>query len=110
MNELVLVGISHRVAPVEVRERVALSDRQADRIVTALCGEPLQQSRAMEAFRCQEAQPRIGDRAHHSAPQLQCGIGQFAGIVQAAECHIATLEGRQRIDLRLIGQRVIAPE
>ena len=40
MNELLLLGISHRIAPVALRERVALTERQAERFVTALCGEP----------------------------------------------------------------------
>ena len=39
MSELVLVGISHRVAPVALRERVALGERAAARVMTALCGE-----------------------------------------------------------------------
>lgn len=40
MTELLLTGISHRVAPVALRERVALTERQAARFVTALCSEP----------------------------------------------------------------------
>ena len=39
MTELLLVGISHRVAPVALRERVALTERQAARLQTALCSE-----------------------------------------------------------------------
>ena len=41
MTELVLVGISHRVAPVALRERVALTERQAEALVRGLCGERL---------------------------------------------------------------------
>ena len=37
MSELLLLGISHRVAPVALRERVALTERQAARLQTALC-------------------------------------------------------------------------
>ena len=40
MTELLLLGISHRIAPVALRERVALTERQAARFVTALCIEP----------------------------------------------------------------------
>jgi glutamyl-tRNA reductase len=40
VTELLLLGSSHRVAPVALRERVALTERQAARIVTALCSEP----------------------------------------------------------------------
>ena len=40
MTELLLVGISHRIAPVALRERVAFTERQAARFVTALCIEP----------------------------------------------------------------------
>ena len=39
VSELVLVGISHRVAPVELRERVALAERAGARLLSALCGE-----------------------------------------------------------------------
>jgi glutamyl-tRNA reductase len=41
VTELVALGISHRVSPVELRERVALTERQAERLATALCGERL---------------------------------------------------------------------
>jgi glutamyl-tRNA reductase len=41
VTELVTLGISHRVAPVELRERVALTEHEADRLATALCGERL---------------------------------------------------------------------
>jgi glutamyl-tRNA reductase len=39
VSELLLLGISHRVAPVALRERVALTERQAARLQTALCSE-----------------------------------------------------------------------
>jgi len=39
VTELLLLGISHRVAPVALRERVALTERQAARLETALCSE-----------------------------------------------------------------------
>jgi len=39
VTELLLLGISHRIAPVALRERVALTDRQASRFVTGLCAE-----------------------------------------------------------------------
>ena len=41
MTELLAIGISHRNAPVELRERVALTERGAERLVTTLCGERL---------------------------------------------------------------------
>jgi glutamyl-tRNA reductase len=40
VTELLLVGISHRITPVALRERVALTEREAARFVTALCVEP----------------------------------------------------------------------
>jgi len=40
VTELLLVGISHRIAPVALRERVALTERQAARFLTTLCVEP----------------------------------------------------------------------
>jgi glutamyl-tRNA reductase len=40
VTELLLLGSSHRVAPVALRERLALTDRQAARFAAALCGEP----------------------------------------------------------------------
>jgi len=40
VTELLLVGISHRIAPVALRERVAFTERQAARFVAALCIEP----------------------------------------------------------------------
>jgi glutamyl-tRNA reductase len=40
VTELLLLGISHRIAPVALRERVALTEREAARFVTALCSEP----------------------------------------------------------------------
>jgi glutamyl-tRNA reductase len=40
VTELLLLGSSHRVAPVALRERIALSERQAARFMTSLCSEP----------------------------------------------------------------------
>jgi glutamyl-tRNA reductase len=40
VTELLLLGISHRIAPVALRERVALTERQAARFVAGLCVEP----------------------------------------------------------------------
>jgi glutamyl-tRNA reductase len=40
VTELLLLGISHRIAPVALRERVALTERQAARFVAALCVDP----------------------------------------------------------------------
>ncbi len=41
MSELLTLGISHRIAPVALRERVAFTERGAARFITALCGEPM---------------------------------------------------------------------
>jgi glutamyl-tRNA reductase len=40
VTEILLLGISHRIAPVALRERVALTEREAARFATALCAEP----------------------------------------------------------------------
>ena len=40
VSELLLVGISHRVAPVALRERVALTERQADALHRVAVREP----------------------------------------------------------------------
>jgi glutamyl-tRNA reductase len=40
VTELLLLGVSHRTAPVALRERVALTERGAERFLTALCSEP----------------------------------------------------------------------
>ena len=40
MTELLLIGTSHRVAPVALRERIALTEREAARFATGLCSEP----------------------------------------------------------------------
>jgi glutamyl-tRNA reductase len=40
VTELLLIGISHRIAPVALRERVAFTEREAARFMTALCCEP----------------------------------------------------------------------
>jgi len=41
VSQLVLVGISHRVAAVSLRERVSLTDRAAARLLAELSAEPL---------------------------------------------------------------------
>jgi glutamyl-tRNA reductase len=40
VTELLLLGTSHRVAPVALRERMALTEREAARFATGLCSEP----------------------------------------------------------------------
>jgi len=40
VTELLLLGSSHRVAPVALRERVALTEREAARFCATLCSEP----------------------------------------------------------------------
>jgi glutamyl-tRNA reductase len=40
VTELLLLGTSHRVAPVALRERIALSEREAARFATGLLSEP----------------------------------------------------------------------
>jgi glutamyl-tRNA reductase len=40
MSELMLLGTSHKTAPLELRERVALTDRGAERLLDELRGEP----------------------------------------------------------------------
>jgi glutamyl-tRNA reductase len=40
VTELLLLGTSHRVAPVALRERIALTEREAARFATGLCSEP----------------------------------------------------------------------
>jgi len=40
MTELLMLGSSHRVAPVALRERVALTEREAARFSASLCSEP----------------------------------------------------------------------
>ncbi len=40
MTELLLLGSSHRVAPVALRERLALTEREAARFSASLCSEP----------------------------------------------------------------------
>jgi glutamyl-tRNA reductase len=40
VSELLAVGISHRIAAVALRERVAFTEREAARFVTGLCVEP----------------------------------------------------------------------
>ena len=40
MTELLLLGTSHRVAPVALRERLALTEREAERFAAGLVSEP----------------------------------------------------------------------
>jgi glutamyl-tRNA reductase len=40
MSEIVSLGISHKTAPVEIRERVALSEREAERLLRELTAHP----------------------------------------------------------------------
>src|SRR3954469_358596 len=40
MSEIVALGISHKTAPVEVRERVALGEREAERLLRELTAHP----------------------------------------------------------------------
>ena len=39
--QLLLVGVSHRTAPVELRERLDFSTRGVDRALTALAATPV---------------------------------------------------------------------
>ncbi len=71
MSELVLVGISHRVAGVELRERVALGERAAARVLTALCGER-QIGEAVAISTCNRTELYlVGDPAHAERAALE---------------------------------------
>ena len=71
VSELVLVGISHRVAGVELRERVALGERAAARVLTALCGER-QIGEAVAISTCNRTELYlVGDPAHAERAALE---------------------------------------
>ena len=79
MSELVLVGISHRVAPVELRERVALGERAAARVISALCAER-QISEAVAISTCNRTELYVvGDPAFAQGAALQA-LAQHAEI------------------------------
>jgi glutamyl-tRNA reductase len=79
VTELVALGTSHRVAPIELRERVALTERQAERLATALCGERVI-SEAVAISTCNRTELYVvGDPAVAERVALACLAGH-AGI------------------------------
>jgi len=79
VTELVLVGISHRVAPVALRERVALTERQAEALVSGLCGERLI-SEAVAISTCNRTELYVvGDPALAEQAALE-RLAEHAGI------------------------------
>ena len=99
MSELVLVGISHRVAAVELRERVALGERAAARVLTALCGER-QISEAVAISTCNRTELYlVGDPAHAERAALEA-------LAEHAEIDPAELA---RVDLHAAQLRRGAP-
>jgi glutamyl-tRNA reductase len=74
-----LVGISYRVAPVAVRERLALTERQAARLVTALSAER-RISEAVAISTCNRTEVYlVGDAAEAERAAL-AALGAHAGI------------------------------
>ena len=74
---------------------------------------PLQQFRsalACGAVWCKQNQPRAIDGAENPCPERQDEFVDLAEIVEAAECDLAAVQGRQGIHGRPAGERVVAPE
>jgi glutamyl-tRNA reductase len=85
VSQLVLVGISHRASPVALRERVALTDRQAERLLGELCDEPLI-TEAVAISTCNRTELYlVGDPAAAAAAAL-------ARLAEHAEIDPAELE------------------
>jgi len=92
VSELLLLGTSHRVAPVELRERVALTGRQAANIATALCAER-QISEAVAISTCNRTELYlVGEPAFAERAGLE-QLAQLSGI-EPAELARATYTPR----------------
>src|SRR5208337_3268670 len=65
---------------------------------------------AMGAFGGQEHEPGAIDSLEDLGPKLQDRNVHFAEVVEAAERDVAVFQGRQRVDRRFAGKRIVAPE
>ena len=80
MNELLALGISHKTAPVELRERVALTDTQATRLLAELTANPaIEEAVAISTCNRTELYLVVGDPVEAESAALGM-LAQRAGI------------------------------
>src|SRR5258706_5690508 len=78
--QVLLVGVSHRTTPVELRERLDFSTRGVDRALTALAGSPSHDEAAIVST-CNRVELYVGcqevERARESVERF---ISEFHGV------------------------------
>ena len=80
MSELLLIGISHKTAPVAVRERLALTTREADQLIRELvAGEAVREAVAISTCNRTEVYAVVSD-AVQAESDLLGKLAQRAGI------------------------------
>src|SRR5918999_684968 len=77
---LLLVGVSHRTAPIELRERLDFSARGVDRALTALSGTGVHQEAAIVST-CNRVELYVGcDDTDAARLAIQQFLSEFHGI------------------------------
>ena len=78
--QLLLVGVSHRTAPVELRERLDFSARGVDRALAALAGSPTHHEATIVST-CNRVELYVGcDEPRRRAPPSSSSSRDFHGI------------------------------
>ena len=78
--QLLLVGVSHRTAPVELRERLDFSARGVDRALVALAGTPTHHE-AIIVSTCNRVELYVGcDETDAARTAIQRFLSEFHGI------------------------------
>ena len=78
--QLLLVGVSHRTAPIELRERLDFSARGVDRALTALSGSGAHHEAAIVST-CNRVELYVGcDDVNTARSAIQCFLSEFHGI------------------------------
>src|SRR5260370_214154 len=83
--EIVLVGVNHRTAPLEVRERVSFTLEQARRAADELRSRGLlEESLVLSTCNRSELYGVPPETTHDSAPGLSSFLSEFHSVRQAA--------------------------
>ena len=92
--QLLLVGVSHRTAPIELRERLDFSARGVDRALTALAGSDVHREATIVST-CNRVELYVGcDEPEAARAAIQQFLSEFHGIPGDAACAAPLLEDR----------------
>ena len=98
--QLLLVGVSHRTAPIELRERLDFSARGVDRALTALAGSDVHREATIVST-CNRVELYVGcDDSEAARAAIQQFLSEFHGIPADAARAAPLREDRARMRWR----------